>query len=137
MTLIRCSGTKLREHLQVTVKESTGYSQLREAMLGFEKASKSWTTEAVLKSLNSVPDNSNNNGPLPTEVDRIYNDKGKGCKGKGSKGKGKSQSKGKSWWSFGSYGLSGRGRGRGKGRGNKGKGKGKQKGKTYPKTLSK
>eukprot|EP00435_Cladocopium_sp_Y103_P043647 s2238_g12.t1 len=125
-TLIRCSEARLREHLQLTVGETTSYSQLREAVLGFEKASKSWTTEAVLKSLNAVPENANNNannGPAPMDVDRIYNEKGKSYKGKG-----KSKSKSKSWWSFGSYGFAGRGRGgRGKGRGNKGKGKGKSK----------
>eukprot|EP00435_Cladocopium_sp_Y103_P025443 s995_g6.t1 len=134
-TLIRCSGSRLREHLQLTVGETTtSYSQLRQAILGFEKASKSWTTEAVVKSLNPLPENSNSNvnvnGPTPMEVDRIYSDKGKGSKGK-SKGK----FKGKSWWSFGSYGLQARGRGRGKGgRTNKGKGKGKQKGKSKGKS---
>jgi hypothetical protein len=86
-----------------------------------------------LKALNPIADNSNaNSGPVPMEVDRIANEKGKGSKGKNSKGK----SKGKSWWSFGSYGLYGRGRGRGKGRGNKGKGKGKQKGKSKGKSKS-
>eukprot|EP00435_Cladocopium_sp_Y103_P020525 s4238_g5.t1 len=129
-TLIRCSEQRLREHLQLTVGESTSYAQLREAVLGFEKAAKSWTTESVLKSLNPIPESTNtNSGPVPMEVDRIYNDKGK------SKGKGKSKSKGKSWWSFGSYGLYGRGRGgKSKGRGNKGKGKGKPKGKSKGKS---
>ena len=132
-TLIRCAESKLREHLQLTIGDGTTYGQLREAILGYEKASKSWTTEAVLKALNPIADNSNaNSGPVPMEVDRIANEKGKGSKGKNSKGK----SKGKSWWSFGSYGLYGRGRGRGKGRGNKGKGKGKQKGKSKGKSKS-
>eukprot|EP00435_Cladocopium_sp_Y103_P058050 s196_g20.t1 len=126
-TLIRCSEPRLR-----TVGEGTSYSQLRQAILSFEKVSKSWTTEAVLKSLNPVPDSTstNANGPVPMEVDSIYNDKGRGYKGKS---KGKSKSKG--WWSFGSYGLQARGRGRGKGgRANKGKGKGKQKGKSKSKS---
>ena len=129
-TLIRCTENRLREHLQLTVGDSTSYGQLKEAILNFEKASKSWTTEAVLKSLNPIADTSNNNGPAPMEVDRIANEKGKGYKGKSNKGK----SKGKSWWSFGSYTFSGRGRGRGKGRSNKGKGKGKHKGKSKGKS---
>ena len=131
-TLIRCSESRLREHLQLTVGETTSYGQLREAVLNFDKASKSWTTESVLKSLNPTPESSssnNNNGPVPMEVDRVYNEKGKN-----NKGKGKSKSKGTSWWSFGSYAFQGRGRGRGKGRGNKGKGKGKSKGKTKGKS---
>ena len=126
--------SRLREHLQLTIGESTSYGQLREAILGYEKASKSWTTESVLKSLNPIAETSNTNtGPVPMEVDRITNDKGKGWKGKSNKGK----SKGKSWWSFGSYALQGRGRGRGKGgRSNKGKGKGKSKGKNKGKSKS-
>ena len=79
-----------------TIGDGTTYGQLREAILGHEKASKSWTTESVLKALNPIADNSNaNSGPVPMEVDRIVNEKGKGSKGKYSKGK----SKGKSWWS--------------------------------------
>ena len=46
-TLIRCSESRLREHLQLTVGETTSYPQLREAILGYEKASKSWTTESI------------------------------------------------------------------------------------------
>ena len=77
-TLIRCSESRLREHLQLTVGETTSYGQLREAVLNFDKASKSWTTESVLKSLNPIPESSssNNNGPVPMEVDRVYNEKG-------------------------------------------------------------
>ena len=128
-TLIRCTENRLREHLQLTVGDPTSYGQLKEAILNFEKASKSWTTEAVLKSLNPIAE-TNNNGPAPMEVDRNANEKGKGYKGKSNKGK----SKGKSWWSFVSYGFAGRGRGRGKGCGNKGKGKGKHKGKSKGKS---
>ena len=78
-TLIRCSESRLREHLQLTVGETSSYGQLREAVLNFDKASKSWTTESVLKSSNPIPESSssNNNGPVSMEVDRVYNEKGK------------------------------------------------------------
>ena len=123
-TLVKCSHHKLREHLQLTIGEKTTYSQLKEVMLSYDKACRSWTTENVLKSLQSST-TGDSSGPQPMEVDRVEN------KGK-SKGKGKTKDKGKNWWNYGSAGGSafGRGRGRGKGRGNKGKGKGKQKGKS-------
>eukprot|EP00435_Cladocopium_sp_Y103_P012540 s76_g3.t1 len=123
-TLVRCSHQKLRDHLQLTIGEKTTYSQLKEVMLGYDKACRSWTSESVLKSLqHSTPADAG--GPQPMEVDRIEN------KGKG-KSKSKSKDKGKNWWSYGAAGGEsfGRGRGRGKGRSNKGKGKGKQKGKS-------
>lgn len=106
-TLIRCSDARLREHLQLTVTEGITYSQLRQTILSYEKAAKSWTTEAVLKSLNPIaePASSSYAGPQPN---RVWVDKG----GK-QKGKGKSKTKGRNWWDFGSYALRGAGRGRG------------------------
>eukprot|EP00435_Cladocopium_sp_Y103_P021125 s485_g5.t1 len=127
-TLVRCAGQRLREYLQLTINDRTTYGQLKETMLSYDKACKSWTPEAVLKSLqSSTATTSDYQGAQPMEVDRIEN------KGKGKKGK--SKDKGKSWWNYGSVGTAfGRGRGRGKGgRTNKGKGKGKQKGKNKSK----
>ena len=122
-TLVKCNGQKLREYLQLTINEHTTYAQLKETMMGYDKACRAWTPETVLKSLQGS--SSNDQGPQPMEVDRIEN------RGKG-KGKHKSKDKGKNWWNYGSAGYSafGRGRGRGKGRGNKGKGRGKAKGKS-------
>ena len=122
-TLVKCSNQKLREYLQLTIGETTTYSQLKETMLGYDKACRSWTPENVLKSIQSTS-HGDSGGPQPMEIDRIEN------KGKG-KHKGKSKDKGKNWWNYGNFGSAafGRGRGRGKGRSNKGKGKGKQKGK--------
>eukprot|EP00435_Cladocopium_sp_Y103_P025937 s2422_g6.t1 len=121
---LRDAWQRLREYLQLTITDRTTYGQLKETMLSYDKACKSWIPEAVLKSLqSSTATTSDYQGAQPMEVDRIEN------KGKGKKGK--SKDKGKSWWNYGSVGTAfGRGRGRGKGgRTNKGKGKGKQKGK--------
>ena len=123
-TLVKCSGQKLREYLQLTITEETTFAQLKEIMMSYDRATKAWNPDAVLRSLQNT-----DSGPQPMEVDRIEN------KGK-SKSKGKTKDKGKSWWSYGSagYGAFGKGRGRsGKGRGNKGRGKGKQKGKSKSK----
>ena len=129
-TLIRCSEAKLREHLQLTVTEDTTYAQLKQIILGHDKACKAWTPEAVMKSLQNIgnPSSTDANGPQPMEADRVE-DKGKGKKG------GKCKGKNKGWWSAGSYGF-GRGYGRGRGKGGKGK-KGKSKGKNKGKTKSK
>jgi len=53
-TLVKCSGQKLREYLQLTIGEQTTYAQLKETMLGYDKACRAWTPEAVLKSAQST-----------------------------------------------------------------------------------
>ena len=103
------------------IQDTTTYAQLREVVLNYGKASKSWIDEAGLKSVQNTAGH-DDGGPRPMEVDRIE------AKGKNkSKGKGKY---GKGWPSFVSSFLNyGRGRGNNfKGRG-RGKGKGKSKGK--------
>jgi len=124
----KCSDAKLREHLQPTIQDTTTYAQLREVVLNYGKASKSWIDEAGLKSVQNTAGH-DDGGPRPMEVDRIE------AKGKNkSKGKGKY---GKGWPSFVSSFLNyGRGRGNNfKGRG-RGKGKGKSKGKNKGKSKN-
>jgi hypothetical protein len=89
-TLVKCSGQKLRDYLQITINEQTTYAQLKEIILGYDKACRAWTPESVLKSLQSST--ATDQGPQPMEVDRIEN------KGK-RKHQGKTKDKGKSWWS--------------------------------------
>ncbi len=121
-TLIRCCHAKVREYLQLTVTDSATYGDIREAILSYDRASKVWSQETVLRSLTQGPSEHKGEGPTPMEVDRIYMDKGKGKE----KGKYKGKGKGAEWISAWGY-LRGKGRGRGfKG---KGKDKGKQKGK--------
>ena len=127
-TLIRCSESRLREHLQLTIKESTTYQEIREAVLSHEQASKTWSQESIMKSLNMKSTDAG--GPAPMEIDRIE-EKGKG------KGKQKGKQKRKGWWQF-PYGGRGGGQPKGKGRGFKGgKSKGKNKGKQYGKSKGK
>ena len=130
-TLIRCAEASVRQHLQLTIKDSTTYQEIKDAILSHEKASKTWSQDSILKSvnINRPTDPLQSNGPMPMEVDRIE-DKGK------SKGKGKFKGKAKSWWS--AFPFGGKGPGRGKGRGvGRGKGKSKQKGKKGQKGKSK
>ena len=123
-TLMRCCTAKLREFLQLNIKEDATYNQVREHIMNYERVSKSWTQEQVLKSIQDTP--KPNDGPVPMEIDRVEKGQWKG-KGKG-KDKGKGQYGG---WESGFWGFGrGRGRGRdGKGKGKKGKGKDKGKGK--------
>eukprot|EP00435_Cladocopium_sp_Y103_P074378 s47_g48.t1 len=93
-TLVRCAGQRLREYLQLTINDKTTYGQLKETMLSYDKACKSWTPESVMKPLQSATASTADHGPQPMEVDRIEN------KGKGKKGK--SKDKGKGWWNYGS-----------------------------------
>jgi hypothetical protein len=70
-TLVRCSGQKLREHLQLTINEHTTFAPLKETMMSYDKARRAWTPESVLKSLRGT--SSSDQGPQPREVDRIDN----------------------------------------------------------------
>ena len=130
-TLMRCCNQRVREHLQLNVDEKSSYSQVRECILNFERVSKAWSQETVLRSIQDAHRTSDS-GPTPMEVDRI--EKGGGKKGKSGKS-GKNGKGGKGDWSFpwgAGRGFGGRGQGKGKkgkGRGNANKGKGKQKGK--------
>ena len=122
-TLIRCCQPKLREQVQLSINEESTYQEIRDKVLSFERVSKIWSTEQVLKHVQETPSYTGGaaDGPIPMEVDRIE---------KGGKGKQKGKNKGRGfsggeWLSSWAYG-----RGRGRGRQNKGKGKGKSKGKT-------
>ena len=127
-TLMRCCNSKLREFLQLNIKDSSTYVEVREHIMNYERVSKSWSQEQVLKAIQQDPSRPDSGGPTPMEIDRIEKGKGKNKskgKSKGKEGKG-------SGWSSGAWGFGrGRGRGRdGKGKGKKrtGKGKGKNKG---------
>lgn len=116
-TLMRCCNQRVREHLQLNVDNKSSYSQVRECILNFERVSKAWSQETVLRSIQDAHRTSDS-GPTPMEVDRIEREEARkarvarvACRGFGGRGRG--QGKGK----------------KGKGRGNANKGTGKQKGK--------
>ena len=120
-TLIRGAEASVRQHLQLTIRDSATYNEIKHAILSREKASKTWSEDSLLKSvsINGPGDPLPSSGPMPMDIDRIE-DKGK------SKGKGKFKGKAKSWWN--AFPFGGKGPGRGKGRGfGRGKGKGAQK----------
>ena len=131
-TLMRCCNTKLREFLQLNIKDSSTYLEVKEHIMNYERVSKSWTQEQVLKALQD-PLKPDSGGPTPMEIDRVEKGKGKSkgkSKGKNSSGNGRSSGA----WGFGR----GRGRGRdGKGKGKKGRGKGKGKNKGNSKNKGK
>ena len=77
-TLMRCCNATLREFLQLNIKEDSTYLQVREHIMNYERISKSWTQEQVLKSIQDTP----RDGPVPMEVDRVEKGTGKD-KGKG------------------------------------------------------
>ena len=123
-TLIRCSPPHLRQHLQLTLQDSSTYKSVKETMLLYEKTTKAWSSESVLREVGATQGSKQHDEPTPMEVDQVQgHHKGKG------KGKGKGKTKGKSSWSTWEFGAGsawkGRGRGKGKG-GRKGKGKAKE-----------
>ena len=114
--LLRVIPQHLRQHVQLSMTETTSYDEVRERVVAFERTTSSWTPASVFKEMHI-----DNGGPMDMEVDRIYNQKGKG-KGKDTKG-GKGKGKGK----YG--GKDSKGKGKAGGKDSKGYGKGKQKGK--------
>ena len=130
-TLIRCCGNKLREHLQLSITETSTYREIRDRITSYEKVSKAWSQESILRQIQADP--SDAGGPTPMEIDRVYD---KGGKGKGKKGDKGGKGKGGWWnnaWSFGR----GRGKDGGRGKGYKGRGKGKKGGKSKGKSKGK
>ena len=124
-TLIKCCQPRLREQIQLSITDTTSYVDIREKIISYERVSKAWTSDQVLKHVTEPYSSGSADGPVPMEVNRVE-----------SKGKGKGKNKGKgrgfgAEWSGLFYG-----RGRGCGRSNKGKGKGKTKGKSKGKKGS-
>lgn len=125
-SLLRCAPTKIRDHLQLSLREDSSYADVREAMLSYERVTRGYTQEQIMKTLTS---DHSTDVTVPMEVDRVKGD----YKGKGDHGKGKDKGRGKGWWnnmwSFGHGRDKGRGRGfKGGGKKGKSKGKGKDKG---------
>ena len=117
-TILRCSPQRIREYLQLSLKEDLSYADIREAVLAHERVTKGFSAEHILKQVQAPgdPDTS-----APMEIDRIYKG-GKEQEGKGKKG----DSRGKGRGAFGSGFPWGYGRGKGKGKQQKGKSKGKK-----------
>ena len=91
--LMRLCPEGIRQHLSLAITESTSYQEVRERILAYERSSRLWSVEDMVKPLNKQVDSS---GVAPMEVDAvIYKGKGKG----GKKGKGKKGNKGKGSWS--------------------------------------
>ena len=123
-TLLRCAPQKIREFLQLTLRDDVTYTDMKESLLSHERITKGYSQEAILKQLSAGANSGQETSEAtPMEIDRVY-EKGKG-KEKGKKG---GDGKGKGWWNNMWQFPGGRGRGKGKGRGNfKGKSKGKGK----------
>ena len=117
-TILRCSPQRIREYLQLSLKEDSTYADIREAVLAHERVTKGFSTEQILK---QVQTSGEHDTSAPMEVDRICKG-GKDHKGKGKKGDGKGKGRG----AFSSGFPWGFGRGRGKGKQQKGKSKGKK-----------
>ena len=68
-TLIRCSPPNLRQHLQLTLQDSSTYKNVKEAMLLYEKTTKAWSSESVLREVGATQ-GSRQDEPTPMEIDQ-------------------------------------------------------------------
>ena len=137
--LMRSVSGNLKTWLQLRIADDSKYSEIRDAIVMFERSTTKWSESMFL---GTEPKSE----AVPMEVDRVKGDgKGKGkfdSKGKGKsfgkndKGHGKTgqwfqDSKGKSKGKgYSQYGQDGKSKGKGKGKQDS-KGKGKQKGKCW------
>eukprot|EP00434_Breviolum_minutum_P046163 symbB.v1.2.041594.t1/scaffold8386.1/size6561/1 len=118
-TILRCSPQRIREYLQLSLKEDSSYADIREAVLAHERVTKGFSSESILKQIQTPAPEHDTSAPM--EVDRVFKGGGKEQKGKGKKG----EFKGKGRGAFGGMPW-GFGRGKGKGKPHKGKSKGKK-----------
>ena len=109
-TSTKCCQPWLREQIQLSITDTTSYVDIREKIISYERASRAWTSDHVLKHVTEPYPSGSADGPSPMEVDRVES-RGKGK----NKGKNKGRGSGAEWAGM----LYGRGRGRG--RSNKGK----------------
>lgn len=91
--LVRCLPGHIRQHVQLSLDETSTYASVRNRVLGFETVTTGWTASRVHAEF-GISANPGPNGPGPMEIDR-FESKGKG-KHKGKrKTKSKFDSKGK------------------------------------------
>ena len=123
-TILKCVDGVTRKHLQLTMDESTTYSVVKERLILYDRNSRTWSGESIMKSLqDQYRGGADSSGPVPMEVDYVgYKGKGKGKKGNEGKGK-------KGSWSNGSFPFGGKWGKGSKGKGKKGGRKGKHGGK--------
>eukprot|EP00435_Cladocopium_sp_Y103_P046416 s2067_g13.t1 len=88
--LLKCLGGQLKTYLQLTLKDTTTYEELREAALRYDQSTIKWTQAMSEPSRHCTT----NDTATPMDVDRV--EKGKGKKGKAKRNaKGKDKNKGK------------------------------------------
>ena len=98
--LMRLCPEGIRQHLTLSIGETTSYQEVRERILSYERSSRLWSVDEMLKPLGK----SDPSGVAPMEVDAVVKGKGKGHeKGKGKKGKGKGSSWSDGWNWFNSW----------------------------------
>ena len=87
-TLVKSLPSQLRQHVQLSMTESSTFRDVKEKIVAYEKVSTSWSRDRVLQecgatALGSVTSYATaDSGPAPMEVNVLQ--KGKGKKGKGS-----------------------------------------------------
>ena len=74
--LMKCLGGQLKTYLQVSLRDSTTYDELREAAIRYDQSTIRWTNAMALGSAVASPADT----AIPMDVDRIE----KGGKGKGN-----------------------------------------------------
>ena len=94
--LLRVLPAQVRQHVQLSLTESSSYSSVRDYILSYELSSTTWNPTRVQQALGMLPSTGSKaeQGAQPMDIDQVGAITRKG-KDRDSKGKGKGDSKGK------------------------------------------
>ena len=94
--LLRVLPAQVRQHVQLSLTESSSYSSVRDYILSYELSSTTWNPTRVQQALGMLPSTGSKaeQGAQPMDIDQVGAVTRKG-KDRDSKGKGKGDSKGK------------------------------------------
>ncbi|CAE7692067.1 ent1, partial [Symbiodinium necroappetens] len=94
--LLRVLPAQVRQHVQLSLTESSSYSSVRDYILSYELSSTTWNPTRVQQALGMLPSTGSKaeQGPQPMDVDQVGAVTRKG-KDRDNKGKGRGDSKGK------------------------------------------
>ena len=80
---LRCAGGQLKSYLNLTIGDNVQYSTLREQVLQWDRSQQKLATSMAASS------SADYQGPMPKDIDRAQDAKGKGKRGKNDHQKGK------------------------------------------------
>ena len=99
--LVRCLPKHIQQHVQLQLKEDSTYSDVRNAVLGYENVTQNWSEKKIFTELGVVQSyGTSGGGPAPMEIDVVtWKGKGKFKRQRQEQREGQVQGQGTmEWW---------------------------------------